>query len=352
MKDLIYGIQQVGIGVSDADEAKQFYRNDFGMDVKVFDDVANASLMVSYTGHIMHQRRAILAMNLAGGGGFEIWQFLSRSPASPNRDMKPGDLGIFAARIKSGNIQLSHRYFENEGNHSLTPISLSPANSPVFWVKDPYNNWFQFTESREWFKKSKGHCGGVSGAVIGVSDMEKALHFYRDVLGIRHEVYNIKGHPGDMPSGSVYPHPYHRVLLRKDGCKKGAFSKLLGDVEIELVQVMDTKTEHIYRNRFWGDCGFIHLCFDIPDMDVLKARCEQMGYRFTVDSNSSFAMDKAAGRFCYVEDPDGTLIELVETHKIPLVKKLGLYLDLKKRKTDAPLPSWIIACMGLSKIKQ
>jgi hypothetical protein len=27
-------------------------------------------------------------------------------------------------------------------------------------------------------------------------------------------------------------------------------------------------------------------------------------------------MDNASGRFCYIEDPDGTLIELVETHKV------------------------------------
>jgi hypothetical protein len=47
---------------------------------------------------------------------------------------------------------------------------------------------------------------------------------------------------------------------------------------------------------------------------------------FTVDSNNSFEMDNASGRFCYIEDPDGTLIELVETHKVPILKKFGSWI--------------------------
>ena len=38
-----------------------------------------------------------------------------------------------------------------------------------------------------------------------------------------------------------------------------------------------------------------------------------------------------AGGFVYIEVPDGTLIEFVETHKIPVMKKLGWYLNLRKR---------------------
>ena len=47
---------------------------------------------------------------------------------------------------------------------------------------------------------------------------------------------------------------------------------------------------------------------------------------------------------------DGTLIELVETHKVPILKKIGWYLDLKKRKNNTPLPKWMIKLMGLSKV--
>jgi hypothetical protein len=62
-------------------------------------------------------------------------------------------------------------------------------------------------------------------------------------------------------------------------------------------------------------------------------------------------MGTSAGRFCYVEDRDGTLIELVETHKVPILKKLNWSLNLKTRKNEGPLPDWMIGMLALNKIK-
>ena len=85
-------------------------------------------------------------------------------------------------------------------------------------------------------------------------------------------------------------------------------------------------------------------------MKALKAYCAEKGYPFTVDScpdDTSFDMGDASGHFCYVEDPDGTLIELVETHKIPVVKKLGWFIDMKKRDQSKSLPKFLFRMMGL-----
>lgn len=58
---------------TNANEAKYLYKDLFGMNVVIFEDEAEASLMKRYTGHQVHNRHAILSMNLSGGGGFEIW---------------------------------------------------------------------------------------------------------------------------------------------------------------------------------------------------------------------------------------------------------------------------------------
>ena len=108
MHDYLSGIQQVGIGVKNAKEAMLIYKNLFGQDVLIFDDVAEANLMFRYTGGKIYKRRAILTMNLQGGGGFEIWQFIDRKP-SENTEISLGDIGIFAPKIKSVNIQNSHK---------------------------------------------------------------------------------------------------------------------------------------------------------------------------------------------------------------------------------------------------
>jgi hypothetical protein len=60
-------------------------------------------------------------------------------------------------------------------------------------------------------------------------------------------------------------------------------------------------------------------------------------------------MDNASGRFCYIEDPDGTLIELVETQEYLSWKK-WLVFRFKKAKSGKPLPKWMIKCY-LSKVK-
>ena len=86
-------------------------------------------------------------------------------------------------------------------------------------------------------------------------------------------------------------------------------------------------------------------------MEELKKDCEKAGFPFTVDSGETFDMGEAGGRFSYIEDPDGTWIEFVETHKVPVLKKLGWYINLKKRNPEKPLPRWMLSAMGLNKVK-
>ena len=62
-------------------------------------------------------------------------------------------------------------------------------------------------------------------------------------------------------------------------------------------------------------------------------------------------MGDAAGHFSYIEDPDGTLIEFVETHKVPIMKKFGLFINLKNRNPLKPLPNWMIKSMKMNRVK-
>ena len=78
------------------------------------------------------------------------------------------------------------------------------------------------------------------------------------------------------------------------------FSTLFGKSEIELVQVIGREPKGIYEGRIWGDPGFIHLCYDINDMDALRDKAKAHGFPFTVDSAramDTFDMGDAAGNF-------------------------------------------------------
>src|SRR3954463_1556485 len=109
MKKNIVGIQQIGIGIPNVHEAFKWYNRNFGMDIPVFEEAAEANLMLPYTGGKPHNRHAILAINIKGGGGFEIWQYPSREPQSARFEPMAGDLGIFCTKMKCDNIEAMHR---------------------------------------------------------------------------------------------------------------------------------------------------------------------------------------------------------------------------------------------------
>jgi catechol 2,3-dioxygenase-like lactoylglutathione lyase family enzyme len=224
----------------------------------------------------------------------------------------------------------------------------------TLFIKDPYGNLFQMVESQEWFMNERKHTGGTCGAVIGVSDIEKSKRLYSDILGYDNVVYDVTGVFPDLAGLPGGRNEFRRVLLKTSEPFTGPFSRVLGQSMMELLSSTDTPGRKTYEGRFWGDPGFIHLCFDIRGMDELKAHCVNLGFPFTVDSaqgheGSSFDMGEAAGHFSYIEDPDGTLIEFVETHKLPVLKKLGWYLDLKKRDVK-PLPDWIMKMLRFSRV--
>ena len=100
-KRIISGIQQMGIGVPNVENAWKWYRKFFGVNVKVFEEAADAPLMTRYTGGVVHSRTATLALSMNGGGGFEIWQFTSRNTEKPNFEVHLGDLGLYICKIKS-----------------------------------------------------------------------------------------------------------------------------------------------------------------------------------------------------------------------------------------------------------
>ncbi|MEZ5172526.1 MAG: VOC family protein [Bacteroidia bacterium] len=181
---------------------------------------------------------------------------------------------------------------------------------------------------------------------IGVFGMERSVRFYSHVLGLNQVVYDQSGVFPELSNQEI-----RRVLLRPSVTPGGAFSRLLGVPQVELVQLSAGGGKKIYENRFWGDLGYIHVCFDVNDMKSLEARCAEKGSPFTVNSGNSFDMGEAAGQFAYNEDPDGTLIEYVQTHKLPILKKLGWYLDLRKRDHNKPLPDWMLATMKFSRVK-
>jgi len=344
---IISGIQQIGIGNTDVYKTYQWYRRKFGVDVPVVDDAAEAELMLPYTGGKPRSRHAILALNLQGGGGTEIWQYTTRTGVKPSFEVKAGDLGFYACKFKSQDIDKSHSFLSQD--NQVSDITERPDGKKHFFLRDPDDNVIEVVESSDWFKKGRFHSGGVYGAIIGVTDIDKSIEFYRDILGYDVVSYQGQDNYSDLSYCSD-GQKFKRAILTHSKERTGAFSKLFGESEVELIQTVDREPKKIFQDRMWGDVGYIHLCFDITGMAALRGACLAYGCPFTVDSGD-FDMGEAAGQFAYIEDPDGALIEFVETHKVPIMKKLGWFLDLRKRHPHKRLPNWMIKAMGFGRVK-
>ncbi len=351
---LVSGIQQIGVGVSDLEKAWRWYRRHLGLDVPVFRDDGEAALMLPYTGGQPQARKAVLAVNLQGGGGLEVWQYAKRAPLAAGFTVQPGDLGIFAPRLKARDVPAAYARFRAEGLELPGPVETDPAGEPGFFVRDPFGNFFQVVAGDGWFQRGPRGApptGGVSGAMLGVKSLEPALALYRDILGFDRVVYDRQGVFPDLAGLPGGKQPVRRVLLAHSRPRQGAFSQLLGPGRLELVLAMERVPRKIYAGRFWGDLGFIHLCFDVRGMEALKERCARAGFPFTVDSAQAFLMGEASGRFAYVEDPDGTLVEFVETYRLAVLRRLGWFLDLQRRPAEKPLPRWLLAALGLNRVR-
>jgi catechol 2,3-dioxygenase-like lactoylglutathione lyase family enzyme len=354
MAKKINGIQQLGIGVANLHEAWEWYRTHFNMDIEIFEEEAIAELMLPHTEGIPRARHAVLALNMQGGGGFEIWQHLGHEPREPAFILEPGDLGIFAGKMKTFDAAAAYQYFIDSGLNLLSSLQQDPSGRAHFFLLDPYGNLWQFVEEKMRFRHEKQSVsGGTYGVVIGVNDIEASIKVYRDLLEYDMLVYDESGSFSDLgglPGGDAR---FRRVLLRHSQVRTGAMSPFFGPTEIELIQCLDRPGRSIYEGRMWGDLGFIHICFDVNHMDDLREETASMGYPFTVDSArhlNTFDMGEAAGSFAYIQAPEGTLIEFVETHRVPIVKALGWYLNFRRR-GHRPLPRWILHLFALKRVK-
>ena len=355
---IISGIQQIGIGVEDFNAALKYYINVFHMDVKILEDDTVAELMLPYTGNMPQKRHAGIVINMQGGSGFEVWQYSERKPQKPGFDIQTGDLGINVTKIKSRNVKQTYEELSGKQDVKiLGRLSTYLDGTDTFYMEDPFGNIFQLVYDESIFREEHHSSGGPVGTIIGVSDIDRTLPLYREILGYDKVVSDKTGHFEDLSGLKSGKQQYRRLLLTHSKPRQGNFSHLFGQSSIELIQALERKPDKIYKGRYWGDPGFIQVCFDVKNMTALKAKCESMGFPFTVDSSvkhnemNSFDMGEASGHFTYIEDFDGTLIEFVETHKIPLLKSLGINLNLRNFNPEKPLPDWLLKALRFGRIK-
>ena len=139
---------------------------------------------------------------------------------------------------------------------------------------------------------------GIHHTAISTPDIERALAFYRDLLGLR-VVFDF-----GWPAGT-------EVADRITGLHNSAARAVMlqaGNALIELFQYESPPPKPGDPRRPVSDHGITHICLDVTDLDAEYARLKAAGMTFHCPPQA-IGMDV---RTTYGRDPDGNVIELQE----------------------------------------
>lgn len=349
----INGIQHIGVGVPDHAASWKWFRKFFGMDIALFNGEAEAPLMEIYTKNSIINKRAAMILNLQGGCAMEVVSPVSFTATHADVAFELGDLGIFISQVKAPDVKAAFEWFKSNGANVLGSLKTLPYGGDTFFVADPNGLIFQIVPGKSWYTKISHVTGGPVGCTIGVTDIEASLKLYADILGYDKIVFDETGMfddwQGIVPGAAK---TFRRVLLTQSDQPGGGFAKVTADTYIELVQAIGYQPKKIYENRMWGDIGFVHLGLDVRGMKAIGEVLKEKGFGFTCDTNDTLDMGGTTRVHCtYIEDPDSTLIEMIEVYKIPIIEKLGVFLNIEKRDPMKPLPDYMLKALRFSKIK-
>jgi methylmalonyl-CoA epimerase len=141
----------------------------------------------------------------------------------------------------------------------------------------------------------------VHHVAVVVRDIDSALGFYRDTLG--------------LPVSLILPIEHDQVII--------AFLDV-GESKVELVQPTsdDTGVARFLEKK--GE-GFHHVCFETPDVDAALAELAQDGVEL-IDQESRRGAEGPVA-FLHPRSCNGVLVELIEAHGGPAWTKLGYQGD-------------------------
>lgn len=148
---------------------------------------------------------------------------------------------------------------------------------------------------------NKVHIVAADHTGITVSNLERSLAFWRDVLGF--ELSHTAHQAGEMAS----------EITGVEGAEiKLAVVKAPGGHKIELLEYLAP------LERKWNvdvrpcDIGFVHVALIVDDLDAILSAIEASDWRAAGKPQTLQSGPNAGKRVVYVRDPDGTTIEFMQ----------------------------------------
>jgi glyoxylase I family protein len=136
---------------------------------------------------------------------------------------------------------------------------------------------------------------------ITVSNLERAVAFWRDVLGF--ELSHTAHQTGEMAS----------EITGVAGAElKLAVLKTPGGHKIELLEYVAPADRRRHGDFRPCDVGHVHVALIVDDLEAILSAIEASGWKAAGKPQTLRSGPNAGKRVLYVRDPDGTTIEFMQ----------------------------------------
>jgi len=139
---------------------------------------------------------------------------------------------------------------------------------------------------------------GVHHIGIIVNDREKAIEFYRDILG------------GELLyTSEAGPENIAKQINVEGASAKAAVIKVDNSI-LELIEYVSPKRR--LEQMSPCDIGTLHLSFEVDNIDEMVEQLQKKGIEFTAAPKYIDGGEMKGWVWVYFKDPDGCQLELVE----------------------------------------
>jgi catechol 2,3-dioxygenase-like lactoylglutathione lyase family enzyme len=310
-------IRAIGLTVSDIERSRNFYTQALGF--QLVSDVTADEPEYSQAEGVPNTAIRIVTLKL-GDEYIELMQYLTLKGEPIPDDSQSNDLWFQHFAIAVDDMDRAHSHLHPFLTESISPepqtIPLSnqaSAGIRAFKFRDPDRHpleiiWFPPDKGQDKWHQTTDRDGdrlflGIDHSAIAITDTERSLRFYRDLLGMRLDGGSLnegetQARLDDLPDAKVRVTPLRPAQ---------------GGVGIELLDYL-IPNDARPRPNHWRSCDIAHLQVElvVNNLEQAVAQLRQQDVRFSAERVKFTGSKRPFRQCCLVKDPSGHALLLIE----------------------------------------